>query len=239
MSPNIALLVGAAFGIAAGSLLVPLTRRELASSLARAAAGKVSALDAAGAAPEAPDLLEAPRIGRRQWLALAAASGIIPALILYRVGWSLTAIPPLLMLVGLVQLAYCDLTRRLLPKTLVYALGGVVIASGVAVAIAGPEWKELIHATLGGLAFFAVFFFINLMNPRWIAYGDVRLSLVVGFGLAWVSPMALLDCFFYANLMAAVVGLVLIGLHRASRGVGLPFGLYLAVAAALVLVIWS
>jgi leader peptidase (prepilin peptidase)/N-methyltransferase len=89
------------------------------------------------------------------------------------------------------------------------------------------------------LAFFAVFFFINLMNPRWIAYGDVRLSLVVGFGLAWVSPMALLDCFFYANLMAAVVGLVLIGLHRASRGAGLPFGLYLAVAAALVLVIWS
>ena len=58
------------------------------------------------------------------------------------------------------------------------------------------------------------------MNPRWIAYGDVRLSLVVGFGLAWVSPMALLDGFFYANLMAAVVGLVLIGLHRAKRALG-------------------
>ncbi len=95
------------------------------------------------------------------------------------------------------------------------------------------------HATLGGLVLFAVFFFINLMNPSWIAYGDVRLSLVVGFGLAWVSPMALLDGFFYANLMAAVVGLVLIGLHRAKRGSGLPFGLYLALAAALVLVIWS
>ena len=65
------------------------------------------------------------------------------------------------------------------------------------------------------------------MNPRWIAYGDVRLSLVVGFGLAWVSPMALVDGFFYANLMAAVVGLVLIGLHRAKRGSALPFGLYL------------
>lgn len=240
MSPNIALLVGAAFGIAAGSLLVPLTRRELASSLARAATGHVSAVEPAGAAAaEAPVQLDAPRIGRQQWLALAAASGVIPGLILYRVGWSLTVIPPLLMLVGLVQLAYCDLTRRLLPKTLVYTLTGVVIASGVVVAIAGPEWKELIHTTLGGLAFFAVFFLINLMNPRWIAYGDVRLSLVVGFGLAWVSPMALLDGFFYANLMAAVVGLVLIGLHRAKRGSGLPFGLYLAVAAALVLVIWS
>ena len=36
---------------------------------------------------------------------------------------------------------------------------------------------------------------INLMNPRWMAFGDVRLSLVFGFGLAWVSPIALLQGF--------------------------------------------
>jgi prepilin signal peptidase PulO-like enzyme (type II secretory pathway) len=239
MSTTLALLVGAAFGIAAGSLLVPLTRRELTASLARAAAGQVAGAEVADAPAETPVDVEAPRIGRRQWLVLAAASGVIPAFMLYRVGWSLLALPPLLMLVGLVQLAYCDFTRRLLPKTLVYALGAVVVTSGVAVAAAVPDWEKLEHAPLGGLAFFAVFLFINLMNPRWIAYGDVRLSLVVGFGLAWVSPMALLDGFFYANLMAAVVGLVLIGLHRAKRRSGLPFGLYLAVAAALVLVIWS
>ncbi len=239
MSTTVALIVGASFGIAAGSLLVPLTRRELTASLARAAAGQVPGTEAVGAAAGPLVEVDAPRIGRRQWLALAAASGVIPALILYRVGWSLLALPPLLMLVGLVQLAYCDLTQRLLPKTLVYALGAVVVASGVVAAAAVPDWEKLVHATLGGLVLFAVLFLINLMNPRWIAYGDVRLSLVVGFGLAWVSPMALLDGFFYANLMAAVVGLVLIGLHRAKRGSQLPFGLYLALAAALVLVIWS
>ncbi len=236
MTPSVALLVGAAFGMVAGSLLVPLTRRELAASLTRAS----TAVENASPASSMPTAeIDAPQIGRWQWLALAVASGVIPAIILYRVGWSPTAIPPLLMLVGLVQLAYCDFTRRLLPKSLVYALGGVVIASGVVVAIAGSEWKQLIHATLGALVFFAIFFFINLMNPRWIAYGDVRLALVVGFGLAWVTPMALLDAFFYANLMAAVVGLVLIGLRRATRDSGLPFGLYLALAATLVLVIWS
>lgn len=235
MSPSLALLIGAVFGMAAGSLLVPLTRRELAASLTRAAAGQTSSAGGADATAE----FEPPSIGRRQWLALAVASGVIPAFLLYRVGWSLLALPPLLMLVGLVQLAYCDLARRLLPKTLVYALSAVVFASGVAVAAAVPDWEKLVHATLGGLILFAVLFFINLMNPRWIAYGDVRLSLVVGFGLAWVSPMALVDGFFYANLMAAVAGLVLIGLHRAKRGSALPFGLYLALAAALVLVIWS
>ena len=122
----------------------------------------------------------------------AVASGLIPAYVLYRVGWSLLALPPLLLLVGLVQLAYCDLTRRLLPKTLVYALERRGDRERVAVAAVVPELGATgARAALGGLAFFAVFFVINLMNPRWIAYGDVRLSLVVGFGLAWVSPMAL------------------------------------------------
>ena len=115
----------------------------------------------------------------------------------------------MLLLVGLVQLAYCDLTRRLLPKTLVYALSAAVIVSGVVIAGVMHEWQRLLVASLGGLAFFGLFFVINLMNPRWLAFGDVRLSLVVGFGLAWVSPVALLEGFFFANLLAAVIGFAL------------------------------
>ncbi len=172
-------------------------------------------------------------------MALAVASGLPPAYVLHRVGWSIIALPPLLLLVGLVQLAYCDLTRRLLPKTLVYALSAAVIVSGVIIAGIMHEWQRLLVASLGGLALFAVFFVINLMNPRWMAFGDVRLSLVVGFGLAWVSPIALLEGFFFANLLAAVIGFGLIAAHRAERGSAVPFGFYLALGAALVLVTWS
>jgi leader peptidase (prepilin peptidase) / N-methyltransferase len=237
MSAAPALLVGAGLGVIVGSLLVPVTRRELAASIARATAGD-GALPATATVP-ASAAQDAPQIDRRQWLLLAAASGVVPALILFRVGWSLIALPPLLMLVGLVQLAYCDITRRLLPKTMVYALGAVVLVSAVVVAGAMHDWRQLAHAVLGGVACFTLFFFINLMNPRWIAFGDVRLSLVVGFGLGWISLMAVVDGFFYANLMAAAVGLALIMLGRAKRGSPLPFGLYLTLSAALVLVIWS
>ena len=230
MNPSLALLVGAILGITAGSLLAPLTRRELTAAVARAATS---------GGPETPAEVDAPRIGGPQRLALAALSGIVPALILARVGLSLIALPPLVMLVGLVQLAYCDLTRRLLPKTLVFALGAAVALTGLAVAASMPAWGRLVQACIGAVVMFAVFFAINLVNPRWIAYGDVRLSLVVGFGLAWVHPAALVDGFFYANLLAAVVGLLLMGLGRASRGSALPFGLYLTVASALVLVLWS
>ena len=158
---------------------------------------------------------------------------------LHRVGWSPNALPPLLLLIGLIQLAYCDLTRRLLPKTLVHALSLVVIASGVLVAADTNEWHRLLVAAVGGGAAFTLFFAVNLMNPRWMAFGDVRLSLVFGFGLAWVSPTALLQGFVYANILALVVGVGLIALHRADRRSALPFGLYMALGAGLVLFLWS
>ncbi len=232
MSASITLLGGAALGMAAGSLLVPVTRRELAASVARSSsAPDDTVITTVDTAP--------PGVTRGQWLALAAASGLLPAYVLHRVGWSIIALPPLLLLVGLVQLAYCDLTRRLLPKTLVYALSAAVIVSSVIIAGVMHEWQRLLVASLGGLAFFALFFVINLMNPRWMAFGDVRLSLVIGFGLAWVSPVALLEGFFLANLLAAVIGFGLIAAHRAERGSAVPFGLYLALGAALVLLTWS
>ncbi len=227
MNVALTLFAGAALGLAAGSLLVPLTRRELAASVARSTPS-----DAAVATTE----LSAPRIAGTHRVALAAVSGLLLAYVLYRVGWSFNALPPLLLLVGLVQLAYCDLTSRLLPKTLVYALTVAVVASGVLVAVGTGEWERLVLATLGGLVSLALFFVVNLMNPRWMAFGDVRLSLVFGFGLAWVSPIDLFEAFLYANLLALFTGLVLIVAHRADRRSALPFGLFMALGAALVLV---
>ena len=100
MSAPVIFLADAVLGLAVGSLLVPLTRRELATSTVRAAppGEPLRALDelARGQPPA-------------QRIALAAVSGLLPAYVLYRVGWALNAIPPLLLLVGLVQLAYCDL----------------------------------------------------------------------------------------------------------------------------------
>ena len=131
------LIGGAVLGMAAGSLLVPVTRRELAASLVRSAATQMTQ-------PVAVDV-DPPGMTWRHWVALAAASGLIPAYVLHHVGWSAIALPPLLLLVGLVQLAYCDLTRRLLPKTLVYALSAAVIGSGVAVAGVMHEWDRVVH----------------------------------------------------------------------------------------------
>jgi leader peptidase (prepilin peptidase) / N-methyltransferase len=228
VSASVALVIGAVLGITAGSLLVPLTRRELAAAIVRSGSpGEEPAVSADGHGQ--------PRITREHWATLALVSGLLPAYLLHRFGWTPNLVPLLLLLVGLVQLAYCDLVRRLLPKTLVYALSVAVIGSGVIVAASMSEWHRLELALLGGIASFALFFVVNLMNPRWMAFGDVRLSLVFGFGLAWVSPMDLLEAFLYANVLAVVVGLGLMATHRADRKSALPFGVFMALGAALVL----
>jgi leader peptidase (prepilin peptidase)/N-methyltransferase len=232
VNSSLIIVAGATLGVAAGSLLVPLTRRELAAAVTRSSA-------LATDSPVTVDEEVPPRITRRHRLVLVIVSGLLPAYVLHQAGWSPNAVPPLLLLIGLIQLAYCDLTRRLLPKTLVHALSAVVIASGVMVTLFTGEWHRLLVAALGGAVAFALFFAVNLMNPRWMAFGDVRLSLVFGFGLAWVSPLALLQAFLYANLLAIVITFVLIALHRADRRTALPFGLYMALGAAVVLLLWS
>jgi leader peptidase (prepilin peptidase) / N-methyltransferase len=237
MSTPLAVVLGAATGMAAGLFMVPFTQRSLAASVARASVADDPALptSAVSAAP----LAELPDVTTRQRTLLAVLSGLLPAVVLFKVGWSVTAIPPLLLLVGLVQLAYCDLTRRLLPKTMVHALTGAVVLSGIIIAGALGEWGRFKVALIGGLVFFGFLFVINLINPRWLAFGDVRLSFVVGFGLAWVSFECLIECIFFANLLAVVVGVALIAARRADRRFAVPYGLYLAIGTALALVIWS
>jgi leader peptidase (prepilin peptidase)/N-methyltransferase len=142
-------------------------------------------------------------------------------------------------LVALIQLAYCDLTQFLLPRTMVNATTAAVALSAVAVAATTGSWHRLLVAGGGGAALFGVLLAINLLNPAWMAFGDVRLAPAIGIGLAWIDPRALFQGFLLANVLAAVVGLVLMGLQRGGRKTALPFGLYLALGSAAVIFFWS
>jgi len=224
MSADLALIGGATVGMAVGGLLIPTTRRELAAALTRANDG-----------------ISVPRPTVVRWhrLALILASGCIPGVVLFRGGWSIASVPPLVLFLGLVQLAYCDVKRHLLPKTIVHATTACVAGSAILAAAADSLWHGLFISLLCSAIFTALFFAINLINPAWISFGDVRLAPVVGLGLAWINPMALVEGFFLANLLAAVVGIIMLITHTGDRKSALPFGFYMALATGAVLLLWS
>jgi leader peptidase (prepilin peptidase)/N-methyltransferase len=230
MSTQFALFSAALVGMAAGAALVPLTRHQLGAAVARAEAHMVG------------PVLEhdtVPAMARWQWAALVAASGLLSGIVWHGAGGSIGAIPPLLLLLGLLQLAYCDATRRLLPKPLVYGMTAAVLVSGLIIAWRLGAWERLEIASCGAAGFFLLLFMMNLMNPRWLAFGDVRLGLAVGFGLSWIGISAIFEGFFIANGLAAVIGVTLIALKRASRSSGLPFGFYLALGAGVTILAWT
>jgi leader peptidase (prepilin peptidase) / N-methyltransferase len=221
---NIPLIGGTLVGLALGASLLPVTRRELAAAVARSS--------------------ENESVGSQsmvKWhrIALVLVSGLAPGLILARAGWSVVTIPPLVMLVGLVQLAYCDLTKFLLPKTMVHATTLAIAISAVVVGAAHHDWHRTVNAGIGGAALFALLLVINLLNPKWMAFGDVRLAPAVGLGLGWINLTALFQGFLLANLLTAVVGVTLMAVQRGDRKTAMPFGLYLAIASAAVLFYWS
>jgi leader peptidase (prepilin peptidase)/N-methyltransferase len=109
----------------------------------------------------------------------------------------------------------------------------VLVAAGVT-----GDWHRAAVASLGGIALFALLLTFNLLNPAWMAFGDVRLAPAVGLGLAWISPMALVEGFFLANVLTAVIGLGLMAIRRGGRKTAMPFGLYLAMASVVIVLAW-
>jgi leader peptidase (prepilin peptidase)/N-methyltransferase len=224
MSADLALIGGVVVGMAVGALLAPATRRELAAALTRANDGVVT---------------PSPTEVRWHRVALILASGVIPGVVLFRGGWSIDTLPPLVLFIGLVQLAYCDLRRQLLPKTLVHATTACVAISAVIAAALADAWHLLFVSLVGSVSLTVLFLVINLVNPAWMAFGDVRLAPAVGLGLAWIGPVALIEGFFLANLLAAVVGIIMMFTRNGGRKTALPFGFYLALATGIVLLAWS
>ena len=145
--------------------------------------------------------------------------------------WNLPA--TLAFLAALFALACIDFEQMLLPKRIVYV--AVVIEAALLLLAAGRtgEWHPLVVGALSALGWFVVFFVINAVSPRALGFGDVRLALLLGLGLGWFGVRYVLLGFFAANVVGAGVGIFLMATKRATRTAQVPYGVFLALGAAL------
>lgn len=165
-----------------------------------------------------------------------ALVGLIFAGIGWRFGISWTGIGEALLAAGMVILGFIDLDHMLLPRRVVYITLTLVALAFVAGAVAGSQWHRLAVAAISAVVPWALFFTINYIAPKALGFGDVRLALLIGFGLGWLGAGYAFLGFILASVLGSIVGLTLIALGKAGRRTQVPFGTFLAtgtVVAAL------
>jgi len=141
----------------------------------------------------------------------------------------------LFLLAGLLALACIDVERLILPKSIVYVTLLLVVVSLILDAAVTGQWTKLLVAAICSAAWFVVFFLMNLASPRILGFGDVRLALVLGFGLGWLGWRYVVLGFFASNVIGLLVSLVLIAGKKIRRDQPVPYGVFLAFGTALAL----
>lgn len=150
-----------------------------------------------------------------------------------RLGYSDTLVSVLAFLAGLLALALIDLEHLKLPKGVVYVtLYAVALALVIEAAVTG-QWHRLLIAAICATAWFALFLALNLLSPRYLGFGDVRLAPVLGLELGWFGIRYVILGFFAANLIGSIIGVSLIATKRLRRDQPVPYGVFLAMGAAL------
>jgi leader peptidase (prepilin peptidase)/N-methyltransferase len=158
----------------------------------------------------------------------ALASEVHPGLVLAAACW---------LAVCCVPLGWIDAAVRRLPDALTAPAYAGTIAALLAAAGASGHWHSLVRAVLGGLALAGFYLVIILISPSGVGLGDVKLAASLGSLLAWFGWNALLDGAFAGFLLAAVYGIVLLLLGRASRKQQIPFGPFMIAGTFAVILI--
>jgi len=138
---------------------------------------------------------------------------------------------------GLIALSLIDLDHYLLPNRVLYPVGFVSVPLLFLGAVIDGDLGDFVHALLGGVVAFALFFVIHTISPRGLGFGDVRLSFLLGIFLGYLSWWHVAFGLFAGFFLGAVVGVALMALGKRGRRQHIPFGPFLAAGAFLVILV--
>ena len=102
-------------------------------------------------------------------------------------GANWVVIPPLVLVTAIMALSVIDLYIYRLPDRITFPAIGVSLLSMIGVAIAIDRPIAIGRALIGALAYFSLLLIAHLVSPRGMGFGDVKLSLLLGLHIGWVS----------------------------------------------------
>jgi leader peptidase (prepilin peptidase)/N-methyltransferase len=189
-------------------------------------------------APIGPDLA---RLARKPFAktpgrhspALELATAVLFTAAALRLGsdWALPAF--LVFFAALVAVTVIDLEHYIVPNRIVLATLVVSVPLLALAALVEGDWLSLRTALIGSVAAGAGLLVINLISPRGMGMGDVKLALVLGLYLGWLDLGHVLLGLFLGFLLGAVGGVALIVLKLRTRRDHVPFAPFLAGGAVL------
>jgi leader peptidase (prepilin peptidase)/N-methyltransferase len=131
---------------------------------------------------------------------------------------------------GLLALSWIDIEHLRLPTKIVYTTTGIVAALLLVSAAWDGQWHRLFIAVICSAVWFVFFFLLNFFAPKYLGFGDVRLSVVLGLSLGWLGVGYVFVGFFAANFIGLLISLALIATKRMKRDQSIPYGVYLSLA---------
>jgi prepilin signal peptidase PulO-like enzyme (type II secretory pathway) len=171
-----------------------------------------------------------PPLPRRRALVLVITA-VLFAAAGYRIGSVWDLMPTLALVAALVPLAFTDYEHLLLPRRLVWWGTAGVAAAVASASLATGDGHRLAMAVLAALAATSALAAVSFANPRWLAFGDVRLMFPIGLGVGWNGPLHVVGVLLVANLSAAAVGGALWAFPGTRHIRNLPFGVFLGIGA--------
>jgi leader peptidase (prepilin peptidase) / N-methyltransferase len=166
-----------------------------------------------------------------------ASCGVLFAAVAARFGasWELPAY--LVLTAALLAISLIDLEHFIVPDRITAPLTVSALALLGVAAVAEADGWRFGRALLGGVAFFAFLLLLNLLYPKGMGMGDVKLAFSLGLFLGWLGWGQVFLGGFLAFLLGAVVGVGLIATGIKGRKDVVPFGPFLALGTMLTILV--
>jgi leader peptidase (prepilin peptidase)/N-methyltransferase len=165
------------------------------------------------------------------------ACGALFAVVALRFGWDAALPAYLLFVAALLAVAVIDLETFLVPNRVVYPALAVSVPLLVLAAVVNDEGGRLWRALLGALLAAAGLLVVRLAYPRGMGMGDVKLALLLGLALGWLSLGHVALGLFLGFLLGSVIGTGLVATGVRSRRDQLPFAPFLAAGAVVAVLV--
>lgn len=143
-----------------------------------------------------------------------------------RFGAAWVVIPPLILVTAVMALSVIDLYIYRLPDLITFPAIALSVVAMVVIAFVVDRPIALGRALLGAVAYFVLLLIAHLISPRGMGFGDVKLSLLLGLHIGWVSGstyvgwtpvLRLVLISLFIGSVLGVTGGVIVAILRKSR----------------------